>query len=228
MKNNILSSYKKLTDYDKNNLDNYLIFKGIFTISPSLPEEEALFIFDVCKKVENENINLFSVAHYITDNYISGNITKNILREANSGSICSSVYFDKLEYLYSENDKCLLEQNKMDAEKMNIFNDFCGNWDFRNIDMTEPHLGGIDYIKNKFNFIIEKFSPSLDKYINFNHEINDKDLIKKFENLDIKNEDELLDFISFCEGKIDWKEATERLEIQEEAEINHEELELEI
>ena len=44
MKNNILSSYKKLTYYDKNNLDNYLIFKGIFTVSPSLSEEEALFL----------------------------------------------------------------------------------------------------------------------------------------------------------------------------------------
>ena len=49
MKNNILSNYKKLTAYDKNNLDNYLIVKGIVTVSPSLSEEEALFLFDMCK-----------------------------------------------------------------------------------------------------------------------------------------------------------------------------------
>ena len=61
-----------------------------------------------------------------------------------------------------------------------------------------------------------------------NYEFNDVDLIDNFANLDIKSEDKILDFISFCESKIDWKEATERLEIQEETEINHEELELEI
>lgn len=228
MKNNILSNYKKLTAYDKNNLDGYLIFRGIFTVCPSLPEEEALFLFDVCKKVENENINLFSVAHYITDNYMSGNITKNDLEKATSGDICSAVYFDKLEYLYSENDKYLLEKNKIDTNKLKIFNDRCGDWDFRNIDMTKPHLGGIDYIDNKFYFIVEKFSPTLDDYVMDNYEFNDVDLIDNFANLDIKSEDKILDFISFCESKIDWKEATERLEIQEETEINHEELELEI
>lgn len=228
MKNNILSSYKKLTDYDKNNLDNYLIFKGIFTVSPSLSEEEALFLFDMCKKVENENINLFSVAHYITDNYISGNITKNNLIEANSSSICSSVYFDKLEYFYSENDKYSLEQNKIDAEKKSIFNDLCGDWDFRNIDMTVAHLGGINYNDNKFYFIIEKFSPILDDYVMCEYEFNDKELIENFENLDIHNREEVRSFMSSCEMKIDWKKATEELEKLEDKEIEQEELEIEI
>lgn len=228
MNNEILNHYRNLSDYDKDNLENYLIYDGIFKVFPGISKEEVDFIFETCKKVENENLNPFSISHYITDNYMSGHITKNDLEKATSGDICSAVYFDKLEYLYSENDKYLLEKNKIDTKKLKKFNDLCGNWDFRNIDMTEPHLGGINYIDNKFYFIVEKFSPTLDDYVMDNYEYNDVDLIDNFANLDIKSEDKILDFISFCESKIDWKEATERLEIQEETEINHEELELEI
>lgn len=228
MNNEILNHYRNLSDYDKDNLENYLIYDGIFKVFPGISKEEVDFIFETCKKVENENLNPFSISHYITDNYMSGHITKNDLEKATSGDICSAVYFDKLEYLYSENDKYLLEKNKIDTKKLKNFNDRCGDWDFRNIDMTKPHLGGIDYIDKKFYFIVEKFSPTLDDYVMDNYEFNDVDLIDNFANLDIKSEDKILDFILFCESKIDWKEATERLEIQEETEINHEELELEI
>ena len=228
MNNEILNHYRNLSDYDKDNLENYLIYDGIFKVFPGISKEEVDFIFGTCKKVENENLNPFSISHYITDNYMSGHITKNDLEKATSGDICSAVYFDKLEYLYSENDKYLLEKNKIDTKKLKNFNDLCGNWDFRNIDMTEPHLGGINYIDNKFYFIVEKFSPALDDYIMYNFEFNDVDLIDNFANLDMSDREEVWSFMSSCEMKIDWKKATETLEKLEEKEIKQEELEIEI
>lgn len=110
MKNNILVHYKKLNNYDRSNLSNYLIYDGIFTIAPSISKEDALFLFKICQNIENKNINLFSVAHYITDNYMSGYITKNDLEKATSGDICSAVYFDKLDYLHPKSDKQIEEE----------------------------------------------------------------------------------------------------------------------
>ena len=239
MKNEILNHYRNLSDYDKDNLENYMIYDGIFKVFSAISEENVDFIFGICKKVENENINLYSVAHYITENYISGNITKKDLENAMSGDICSAVYFDKLDYLCSEKDKHLLnedqlytkkisKQREIEEEKITVFNDLCGDWDFRNIDMTEPHLGGINYIDNKFYFIVEKFSPALDDYIMYNFEFNDVDLIDNFANLDMSDREEVWSFMSSCEMKIDWKKATETLEKLEEKEIKQEELEIEI
>lgn len=94
--------------------------------------------------------------------------------------------------------------------------------------MTEPHLGGINYIDNKFYFIVEKFSPALDDYIMYNFEFNDVDLIDNFANLDMSDREEVWSFMSSCEMKIDWKKATETLEKLEEKEIKQEELEIEI
>lgn len=239
MKNETLNHYRNLSDYDKNNLENYMIYNGIFKVFPAISKEDVDFIFGVCKKVENENINLYSISHYITDNYMSGNITKNDLEKATSGDICSAVYFDRLDYLCSKKDKNLsveyqlstrklLKHGEIEMEKMTAFNDLCGNWDFRNIDMTEPHLGGINYIDNKFYFIVEKFSPALDDYIMYNFEFNDVDLIDNFANLDMSDREEVWSFMSSCEMKIDWKKATETLEKLEEKEIKQEELEIEI
>lgn len=117
---------------------------------------------------------------------------------------------------------------KFEMKKITIFNNLCGDWDFRDIDMTEPHLGGIDYIDNKFYFIIEKFSPTLDDYIMYNYEFNDADLINNFANLDISDREEVCSFMSFCETKIDWEKATEKLEKLEEREMEQYELNLEI
>lgn len=121
-----------------------------------------------------------------------------------------------------------LNNQKIIDKKLDIFNNLCGDWDFRNIDMTEPHLGGINYIDNKLYFIVEKFSPTLDDYIMYHYEFADTDLINNFANLDINDREEVWSFMSSCEMKIDWKKATEKLEMLEEKEIEQEEVELEI
>ena len=49
--------------------------------------------------------------------------------------------------------------------KREIFADKCGDWDYRNIDMTEPHLQGIDIIQNTIIINCELYSPELDEYL---------------------------------------------------------------
>ena len=101
----ILNQYRNLSYNDKNNLLDYLIYDGIFQVYPLIPYKEAMFIFKICKRFENKNINPFSVAHFLTEHYISGEITKVDLENATSGQISEAVYFDKLHYIFSQDNK---------------------------------------------------------------------------------------------------------------------------
>lgn len=105
MDDKILNQYRNLTDNDKNHLSDYLIYDGIFKVYPMISDKEAMFIFEICKRVENKNINPFSISHYLTDHYISGDITKLDLENATSGEISEAVYFDKLHYVFSKDNR---------------------------------------------------------------------------------------------------------------------------
>lgn len=105
MKNEIIMLYKTMPECHKENLKSYLIMNGIFTVSPEISDEDAQFIFDICIKVDNEKINPFSIAHYLTEHYINGNIFKEELKNATSGEITSAVFYDNLNYLPLLNDK---------------------------------------------------------------------------------------------------------------------------
>ena len=96
--NNTLFSYKSMPQFHKDNIKNYYIYDGIFTVSPSITDEEAQMIFEVCLKCNNENINPYSIAYFLTDNYVSGNITKEEMLEASSGDISEAVFYDNLNY----------------------------------------------------------------------------------------------------------------------------------
>lgn len=106
----VFELFKNMSDIYKNNLKKLYILDGIYTSCPNISKDDAQFIYNTCEKIHNENINPFSISHYITDNYMSGNITKNDLEKATSGDICSAVYFDKLDYLHSESDKQIEEE----------------------------------------------------------------------------------------------------------------------
>ena len=106
----ILFAYKTMPEWHKENLKNYLIYDGIYTCFPDIAEEDARFIFKVCNKVDNENINPFSIAHYITDYFTRGNLSKNDLEKATSGEICEAVYFDSLNYFHLKSDE--MEEEK--------------------------------------------------------------------------------------------------------------------
>ena len=97
-------------------------------------------------------------------------------------------------------------------KKLRAFEILCGDWDYRNIDMTEPHLQGIEIIDNDILVNCELFSPKLDDYVLCLGEIiSDKNIIKKFEDLDLSNKKKVLDFISVINNHINWEEVNENL-----------------
>lgn len=90
-------------------------------------------------------------------------------------------------------------------KKIRAFEILCGDWDFRNIDMTEPHLQNIRINDNKIIINCELFSTIIDDYVSCEGGIIvDKEMVKRFNDLDLKDNIEVLNFISEIEDKIDW------------------------
>ncbi len=97
-------------------------------------------------------------------------------------------------------------------KKLKEFINLCGDWDYRNIDMTEPHLQGIEITGNDILISCELFSPEVDDYVSCNGgTISDKNVIKKFEDLDLTNKEDVLDFISVINNYINWEDVNENL-----------------
>lgn len=96
------------------------------------------------------------------------------------------------------------------------FSTLCGDWHYRNIDMTEPHLSEINIENNKIIAIYEKYSSALDDYIFCNSEIiNNSELIKKFKTLNLGEKSLVLDFISDIDCVVDWNKIVDDLNKQE-------------
>ena len=96
------------------------------------------------------------------------------------------------------------------------FSTLCGDWDYRNIDMTEPHLSEINIENNKIIATYEKYSSALDDYIFCNSEIiNNSELIKKFKKLNLGEKSLVLDFISDIDCVVDWNKIVDDLNKQE-------------
>lgn len=108
---NVIFGYKTMPEWHKTHIKDYYILDGIFTVSPDISEEDAQFIFNIIQKVKNEKVNPFSIAHYLTEHYINGNILKEELEKATSGEIISAVYYDDLNYLPLLNDKNEIERS---------------------------------------------------------------------------------------------------------------------
>lgn len=108
---NVIFCYKTMPEWHKTHIKDYYILDGIFTVSPDISEEDAQFIFNISQKVKNEKVNPFSIAHYLTEHYINGNIFKEELEKATSGEIISAVYYDDLNYLPLLNDKNEIERS---------------------------------------------------------------------------------------------------------------------
>lgn len=106
-------------------------------------------------------------------------------------------------------------------EKLNRFAELCCSWDFRDIDMTEAHLGSIDINKKKHIIIpsCELYSPDIDDYVScVGNKIQSKRLVNIFNNLDLNDRYEVKEFINDIENKIDWKKIEKELydEIEQE------------
>lgn len=105
MENKILYAFKTMPEFHKGNLESYLIYQGIYTVSPSISDEEAEFIYNICFKTGNENVNPFTISHYITDEYTKGNISKEELENLDGFDISSAAFYDDLNYLSPISEK---------------------------------------------------------------------------------------------------------------------------
>lgn len=97
-------------------------------------------------------------------------------------------------------------------KKQKSFTDKCGDWNYRNIDMTKPHLQSIQIIGNDILISCELFSPETDDYVSCDGGIiNNKDLIIEFRQLDLNKKNNVLEFISTIENFINWNEVNKKL-----------------
>lgn len=113
-----------------------------------------------------------------------------------------------------------LELKRYMKRKLEKFSDFCGDWDYRNVDMTEPHLQSISIKKDTIEILCEKFSTSLDDYISCDGGvIKDKKLVNDFSLLDLTKYEDVLDFMKKIENHIDFKKVRNDLDLVEENEL---------
>ncbi len=110
MENKILYAFKTMPEFHKENLESYLIYQGIFSVFPSISDEEAEFLYNICYKTGNENVNPFTISHYITDEYTKGNISKEELKKLNGYDISSAAFYDDLNYLSPISEKEISEE----------------------------------------------------------------------------------------------------------------------
>lgn len=97
-------------------------------------------------------------------------------------------------------------------KKLEKFTYLCDDWDYRNIDMTEPHLQNIGIIDDNILISCELFSPEIDDYVSCEGGIiSNKNMIKRFIDLDLMNREKVLKFISEIENYIDWDKVNQKL-----------------
>lgn len=127
-----------------------------------------------------------------------------------------------------------LELRKYMYNKSKKITDLCCDWDYRNIDMCDTHLGTIKVQKDKIFLCCERFSPELDDYIfGPTFEVKSKKLIDEFNILDLEKKEDVIDFLSELEKQIDYtlmgklldeeeNKSLKKLENEEEMEIEYE------
>lgn len=121
-----------------------------------------------------------------------------------------------------------LEIRKYLKNKLNEFAELCGDWDFRNIDMTDSHLQSISIKNNIITTSCEKFSTELDDYVSCNSgEIENKGLVNDFNLLDLSNREKVLDYISTLESHIDFEHVDNLLNNEEQNKLKELEQDLE-
>jgi len=117
-----------------------------------------------------------------------------------------------------------LEVRKYLYNKAKRFTELCGDWDYRNIDMTNIHLESLKVQKDKIIISCEKYSNKLDDYISCPAcEIESKELVNEFNLLDLENRESVLDFMSKIENYIDYDKAEQSLNAQENKKIKEKE-----
>ena len=111
-----------------------------------------------------------------------------------------------------------LELRKYEYKKAKQFTELCGDWDYRNIDMTDIHLESLKIQKDNLILTCEKYSTEIDDYISCPAcEINSKDLVNDFKLLDLSNREKVLEFMQKLEDYIDYKKVEKLLNDKEKS-----------
>ena len=106
-------------------------------------------------------------------------------------------------------------------QKLNKFTDLCGDWDFRNIDMTMAHLQSISINEDSINISCEYYSYELEEYISCDGgTIKDKKLVEDFKKMNINDRYEVKEYIDKIEDKIDWEQVANKLDKETQKYIN--------
>lgn len=113
------------------------------------------------------------------------------------------------EYLIERRDSIDLN------DKLEMFRDFCGDWDYRNIDMTLPHLQSIDIVGDTISVEIEMYSTILDDYVSVDGgDFTDINLVNKFNNLNLDCREDVWEFMEDVENLVDWKKMEKELSLE--------------
>lgn len=117
-----------------------------------------------------------------------------------------------------------LELRKYLYNKARKFTELCGDWNYRNIDMSNILLKSLKIKKDNLILSCEKYSNKIDGYICCPAcEIQSKELINEFNILDLENKNKVLDFMSKLDNYIDYEKIESLLSEQEEKMIKEKE-----
>lgn len=117
-----------------------------------------------------------------------------------------------------------LELRKYEFKKLKQFTELCGDWNYRNIDMTNIHLKSLKIQKDNLILTCEKYSNEIEDYISCPAcEINSRDLVNEFKLLDLANKDNVLEFMQKLEDYIDYKKVEKVLNDKEKSLIKEKE-----
>lgn len=158
--------------------------------------------------ISDGNLDLFDINRPIKEKYYSIDLDefekglKKGFYKPNYNMLCNYEKLEIRKYL----------KNKVDK-----FNELCGDWDYRNIDMTDSHLQGINIKKGLIETFCEKYSTALDEYVMCDSEVLDnKKLINDFNLLDLSNMEHVLDFMREIESHIDFNNVDKILNDEEQ------------
>ena len=108
----ILECYKNLPYFYQNDIENFYILKGIYSTFPDICDNDCLIIYNFCLKNQGENINVFELSKYITNEFTSGNITEKELKMLENKDINELPFYDNLNHFYPVSDINELEENE--------------------------------------------------------------------------------------------------------------------
>ena len=109
--------------------------------------------------------------------------------------------------------------------KLEKFRDYCGDWDYRNIDMTLPHLQSIEITNNDISIEVEMYSIVLEDYVSVDGgNFSNENLVDKFKNLDLNCREEVWEFMNDIENLIELKKMDKKLYLEEKKQLKQEKL----